>query len=73
MEEKAIAKEMDQATPTVHEVEHTDSELYKLGMYVTAAFAAVVGGWGIICLSSSILEKGSPVDLLKNLIQAITG
>ncbi|MCF8056436.1 MAG: hypothetical protein K9K37_07335 [Desulfocapsa sp.] len=73
MEDQAITKEKNQTTTTVHEAEHTDSELYKLGMYITAAFALVVGGWGLICLSSSVLEKGSPVELLKNLFQAVTG
>lgn len=73
MEEKAITKEMNKATTTVHEIEHTDSELYKVGMYSTAAFAAAIGIWGLVCLSSAILENGSPVELLKNLFQAITG
>jgi hypothetical protein len=73
MKEQAIAKEKTQTTTTVHEAVNTDSELYKVGMYVTAAFAAVVGGWALICLSSSILANGSPVELLKNLFHAITG
>ena len=73
MKEKAITKEMNKAATTVHEIEHTDSELYKVGMYSTAAFAAVVGIWGLVCLSSAILENGSPVEILKNLFRAITG
>ena len=73
MEEKAITKEMNKATTTVHEIEHTDSELYKVGMYSTAAFAAAVGIWGLVCLSSAILENGSPIEILKNLFRAITG
>lgn len=73
MKEKAITKELNKATTTVHEIEHTDSELYKVGMYTTAAFAAAVGIWGLICLSSSVFENGGPVEMLKNLFQAITG
>ncbi len=73
MEEKAIAKEVTKSTTTVHEIEHTDSELYKVGMYTTAAFAVAVGGWGLICLSSSLLKNGGPLEMLKNLFQAITG
>ncbi len=73
MEEKAIAKEVTRSTTTVHEIEHTDSELYKVGMYTTAAFAVVVGGWGLICLSSSLLKNGGPLEMLRNLFQAVTG
>ncbi len=73
MEEKAIAKEATKATTTVHEIEHTDSELYKVGMYTTAAFAVAVGGWGLVCLSSSILKNGGPLELLRNLFQVVTG
>jgi len=73
MEDTAITKEITKATATVHEIEHTDSELYKVGMYTTAAFAAVVGIWGLVCLSSAILENGAPVEMLKNLYHAITG
>lgn len=73
MEEKAIAKEQVKEATTVHEIENVDSELYKVGMYTTAAFAAIVGGWGLICLSSAVLKDGSPVQMMKSLFQAITG
>lgn len=73
MEEKAITKEMNTEQTTVHEITHTDSELYKVGIYTTAAFAAAVGIWGLICLASSISENGSPVEIFKSLFSAITG
>ncbi len=73
MKEQAIAKEQMKAQTTVHEIEHVDSELYKVGMYTTAAFAAIVGGWGLVCLSSAVLQNGSPMQMIKNLFQAITG
>ena len=73
MEERAISKTKTKVTTTVHAIENTDSELYKVGMYTTAAFALGVGAWATICLSSGILATGSPLDLLKNLFQAITG
>lgn len=73
MEEKAITKEILREQTTVHDIAHTDSELYKVGIYSTAAFAAIVGIWGLVCLASSILENGSPVEILKNLFSAITG
>ena len=73
MEEIAVSKTKNKVTATVHTIEHTDSELYKVGMYTTAAFAVGIGAWAMICLSSGILENGSPIDLLKNLFQAITG
>jgi hypothetical protein len=73
MEEKAITKEVNKTATTVHEIEHTDSELYKVGMYSTAAFAAAVGIWGLVCLSSAVFENGGPVAMLKTLFQAITG
>ena len=57
---------------TVHEAVNTDSELYKLGTIVTAAFAGAVGIWSVICLSSAFMAEG-PVALAKNLIGAITG
>lgn len=71
MEDKAISKVKTETT--VHEIENTDSELYKVGMYTTAAFAAVVGAWGLVCLSSAIMKDGGPVQLVKNLFQSITG
>jgi hypothetical protein len=73
MEERAITKEVQKAKTTVHDIAHTDSELYKVGMYTAAAFTAAAGIWGLICLSSAILENGSPLEMVKNLFQAITG
>lgn len=73
MENKAITRELKKATTTVHEIENTDSELYKVGMYTTAAFAVAVGAWGLICLSSAILANGTPLEMLKSLYHAITG
>jgi len=73
MEDKAISKAQDIAGTTVHEIENTDSELYKVGMYTTAAFAAAVGAWGLICLSSAVLKNGGPVELVRNLFQSVTG
>jgi hypothetical protein len=73
MEEKAVAKEITKSATTVHEIEQTSSELYKVGMYTTAAFAAVIGIWGVICLSSAFMSGGGPVALVKNLFGAIFG
>ena len=61
-----------QAKTTVHEAVNTDSELYKVGAVVTAAFAGGVGIWGVICLSSAFMSEG-PVMLLKSLFGAISG
>ena len=58
---------------TVHEAVNADSELYKVGAVVTAAFACGVGVWAAICLSSAFLSEGGPVGLAKNLFGAITG
>lgn len=57
---------------TVHEAVHTDSELYKVGAVVTAAFAGGVGLWAALCLSSAFMAEG-PVTLLKNLFGAVSG
>lgn len=73
MEEKAVAKEIMKPATTVHEIEHTSSELYKVGVYMTAAFAGVIGIWGVICLSSAFMSVGGPVALAKNLFGAIFG
>ena len=73
MNEQAITKDVNKASTTVHEITNTDSELYKVGMYTTAAFAATIGIWGMICLSSALLENGTPMELARNLFQAITG
>lgn len=73
MDEKAIAREATRSTTSVHEIAHTDSELYKVGMYTAAAFTAAAGGWGLICLSSALLHNGGPVEMMRNLFQAITG
>ena len=57
---------------TVHEAVNTDSELYKLGTIVTAAFAGAVGVWAVVCLSSAFMSEG-PVSLVKNLFGAMGG
>ena len=61
------------AQTTVHEAVNTDSELYKLGTIVTAAFAGAVGLWAVICLSSAFVSEGGPVALAKSLFGAVTG
>jgi len=73
MQEKAISKEKNKATTTVHDITHTDSELYKVGMYFAAATTAAVGIWGLICLASAAMSNGGPVEMVKNLFSAITG
>jgi len=73
MKEKAIAKQLSKSSTTVHEIEQTSSELYKVGMISTAAFAAIIGVWGVVCLSSAFLSTGGPVALLKSLFGAMTG
>ena len=62
-----------QTETTVHEAVHTDSELYKVGAVVTAAFAGGVGLWAVVCLSSAFLSEGGPVALAKSLFGAISG
>jgi len=73
MEEKAVAKEISKSATTVHEIVQTSSELYKVGIYSTAAFAAVIGIWGVVCLSSAFMSAGGPVALVKSLFGAIFG
>ena len=73
MKEKAITRETARSTTTVHEIEQTSSELYKVGMITTAAFAAIIGVWGVVCLSSAFISTGGPVALVKSLFGALTG
>ncbi len=73
MEAKAITREKTASTPTVHEIEQSSSELYKLGMYITGAFALAIGVWGIICLSSAVISTGGPIALIKSMFGALTG
>lgn len=73
MEEKAISKVNTKATQTVHEIENTDSELYKVGMFTTAAFATGIGAWALICLSSAATNSAGPLELAKTLFLTITG
>jgi hypothetical protein len=58
---------------TVHEAVNFDSELYKVGAIVTAAFAGGVGIWAVICLSSAFLSESGPVGLAKSLFGSISG
>ena len=58
---------------TVHEAVNTDSELYKVGAVITAAFAGGIGVWAVVCLSSAFVSAGGPVALIKNLFGAMTG
>jgi hypothetical protein len=71
VENTAITKEMEGTRTTVHEIEQTNSELYKVGTYATAAFAAMIGIWGAVCLFSALVSTGGPVALLKSLFGAI--
>jgi len=73
MEEKAIAREKTVSTTSVHEIEQTSSELHKVGMFTTAAFAAVIGIWSIICLTSALVSTGGPVAFIKTLFRAMFG
>lgn len=71
MEPKAIARERSASTTTVHEIEQTSSELHKVGMYVSGACAAVIGVWGLVCLSSALISTGGPIALLKSMFGAM--
>jgi hypothetical protein len=71
MENTAITKEQTKAT--AHDSASTDSELYKLGTFITAAFAGAIGVWSLVCLSSAIISGGGPVALVKGMLSAITG
>lgn len=73
MEAKALSKEKTVTIPTVHEIEQTSSELYKLGMYLTGACALAIGVWGVICLSSAVISTGGPIALVKSMLGALTG
>jgi hypothetical protein len=57
---------------SVHEAVNTDSELYKVGAVVTAAFAGAIGLWAVVCLSSAFMSEG-PVALIKSLFGAMSG
>lgn len=71
MDNTAITKE--QAKATAHESASADSELYKLGTFITAAFAGAIGVWSLICLSSAMISTGGPVALVKSMFSAIAG
>lgn len=73
MEPRAIAREKSAVNPTVHEIEQTNSELYKVGTYITGAFAAVIGVWGVVCLSSALISSGGPITLIKSMFGALFG
>jgi hypothetical protein len=71
MENTAISKQQTKAH--AHESANSDTELYKLGTYITAAFAAAIGAWSLICLSSAMISSGGPVALVKSLFSAVSG
>ena len=71
MENTAITKQQTKAT--AHDSATADSELYKLGTFITAAFAGAIGIWSLICLSSAVISSGGPVSLIKSMFSAITG
>jgi hypothetical protein len=70
MKNTAITKQQTKAT--AHD-SAADSELYKLGTFITAAFAGAIGIWSLICLSSAVISSGGPVALVKSMFSAITG
>ena len=63
----------EQTKATAHDSASADSELYKLGTFITAAFAGAIGIWSLICLSSALISGGGPVSLVKSMFSAITG
>lgn len=71
MKNNAITKEQIKAT--AHESASADSELYKLGTFITAAFALAVGAWSLVCLTSATISNGGPVALVKSMFSAIVG
>jgi hypothetical protein len=71
MENTAITKQQTKAT--AHDSANTDTELYKLGTFITAAFAAAIGAWSLVCLSSAVISGGGPVALVKSMFSAIVG
>jgi hypothetical protein len=71
MKNSAITKE--QTKTNAHDSASADSELYKLGTFITAAFAGAAGIWSIVCLSSAMISGGGPVALVKSMFSAITG
>lgn len=71
MENTAITKQQTKAT--AHDSATADSELYKLGTFITAAFAGAIGIWSLICLSSAVISSGGPVALVRSMFSAITG
>ena len=71
MKNTAITNQQTKATS--HDSASTDSELYKLGAFITAAFAGAIGIWSIVCLSSAMFSDGGPVALVKSMFSAITG
>jgi len=71
VEETAIAREKAASPATIHEIEQTSSELHKVGMYITATFAAVIGIWSVICLSTAFVATGGPIALIKSMFRAI--
>jgi len=73
VEHKAIAREKTATTTTVHEIEQTSSELHKVGIYISGACAAMIGVWGIVCLSSAFISTGGPIALLKSMFGAMFG
>jgi hypothetical protein len=71
MKNDAITKQQTKAT--AHDSASADTELYKLGTFITAAFAGAIGIWSLICLSSAVISGGGPVALVKSMFSAITG
>lgn len=71
MENTAITKQQTKAT--AHDSATADSELYKLGTFITAAFAGAIGVWSLICLSSAVISSGGPVALVRSMFSAISG
>jgi len=70
MKNTAITKAQDHATS--HD-SATDSELYKLGTFITAAFAGAIGIWSLVCLTSAMISNDGPVALVKSMFSAIAG
>jgi len=73
VEQKAITRERSASSTTVHEIEQTSSELHKVGIYISGACAAMIGVWGLVCLSSAFISTGGPVALIKSMFGATFG
>ncbi len=62
----------EKAQSSVHQKVDVSTEISKIGIYSIAVAAGIIGCWAVVCLIAGIMNSGGPLQLLSNLLTALS-